>query len=370
MDRPAEPSTADVRMRGFARRTPVHAVHRLLEDRLDRLESQDVPVAGAAFRVLAQAITAPLDVPGFDRSAMDGYAVIATETFGACSSNPLAFRLMGQSLPGRPYAGGLRPGQAVRIMTGAAMPAGATAVAVAEVCREENETVWISAPFPPGKNIGRRGEDVAAGRRVLEAGRRLRPQDAALAASLGLSSLLVVRRPAVDLLATGDELLPPGSTPAGDRIIDSNSVMLAALVSRDGGSPAPVLRLPDKAAAIRKALMTCRGDLVLISGGSSVGTEDHAPLVLREIGELPVHGVGVRPASPTGIGFLPHPEGNSARPVFLLPGNPVSCLCAYDLFAARALAILSGRPARLPYRSLTRPLARKVFLYGETTGSS
>src|SRR5262249_45149283 len=164
----------------------------------------------------------------------------------------------------------------------------------------------------------------------------------------------VVRRPTVAVLVTGDELLPCGARPEGYRIVDSNSVMLAALVRRDGGLPSAPQLVPDRYETVRQAMTAATEDILLVSGGSSVGLEDHAPRVLAELGEVNVHGVALRPASPTGLGFL------RGRPVFLLPGNPVSCLCAYDLFAARAVRRLGGRPEALPYRTCRLPLARKI----------
>src|SRR5262249_33993424 len=140
----------------------------------------------------------------------------------------------------------------------------------------------------------------------------------------------------------------------GYRIVDSNSVMLAALVRRDGGVPLPVQMLRDQADLLRQALGESTADVVIISGGSSVGVEDHAPRVLAELGELAVHWVALRPGSPTGVGFL------RGRPVFLLPGNPVSCLCAYDLFAGRAVRRLGGRSTDLPHRFRDLPLERKI----------
>jgi molybdopterin molybdotransferase len=173
-------------------------------------------------------------------------------------------------------------------------------------------------------------------------------------ASIGVAAVSVVRRPRVAILITGDELLPAGARPEGCRIVDSNSVMVAALVQRDGGEPETAPLIPDRREAVRAAVQGADADAVLVSGGSSVGQEDHAPAVLAELGELAVHGVALRPASPTGVGFL------GGRPVFLLPGNPVSCLCAYDLFAGRAVRRLGGRPAEMPYRTTRLPLASKV----------
>src|SRR5262249_26019514 len=138
------------------------------------------------------------------------------------------------------------------------------------------------------------------------------------------------------------------------RIVDTNSIMLNALVRRDGGIPVAAQLVPDSRDAIEAALLQAGGDAILVSGGSSVGQEDHAPRVLAELGELSVHGMALRPASPAGIGFL------HGRPVFLLPGNPVSCLCAYDFFAGAAIRRLGGRSMEWPYRSRKLRLARKI----------
>jgi molybdopterin molybdotransferase len=184
----------------------------------------------------------------------------------------------------------------------------------------------------------------------------LRPQDLGVLSGLGIDRVEVVRRPRVSVLVTGDELLPPGSPPSGCRFADMNSPMLAALVARDGGIPGVVGPLADRREEVREALAAeaAASDLVLISGGSSTGPEDHAPGLVAELGELPVHGVALRPASPTGLGFL----GGVA--VVLLPGNPVSCLCAYDLFAGRIVRRLGARPAGWPYRPVVLPLGRKL----------
>jgi molybdopterin molybdotransferase len=357
-------------MRGFRDRAEVEAVLRLLADRVRPLSAEPVPLGGCAGRVLAEDVVSRFAVPGFDRAAMDGYALRAEETFGAGPYNPLSLAVIGESLPGRPFAGRVEPGQAVRIMTGAPIPDGADAVLPVEQASEHDGVLAVVEPVPPARHVGRRGEDVAVGARVLPAGRRLRPQDAGLLASIGVGSISVVSRPRVAVLVTGDELLPPGSAPWGHRIIDSNSVMLAALVRRDGGVPLETTYVPDRADAVEAALTGADADVILVSGGSSVGKEDHAPSIVARLGELPVHGVALRPASPSGVGFLERyccqpscekarssPEG---RPVFLLPGNPVSCLCAYDLFAGRAVRLLGGRSFDLPYPTRTLPLGAKV----------
>jgi molybdopterin molybdotransferase len=350
----ARPEFFDIRMRGFRNRAEVSDVVQLLDGRVRSLAGESVAILEAAGRVLAEDVRADVAVPGFNRAAMDGYALRAEESFGAGPYNPLQLRIVGESLPGRPFAGCMSAGQVVRIMTGAPMPNGADAVLPVELVREDNCNLVISEAVSPQRHVSRRGEDVAPGSTALAAGRVLRPQDLGLLASLGIASVRAVRKPRVDILITGDELLPVGSRPEGFRIVDSNSVMLSALVKRDGGEPCIAPLLPDRRELLLEAMRASVADVLLVSGGSSVGQEDHAPALLAELGDLTVHGVALRPASPTGVGFL------GVRPVFLLPGNPVSCLCAYDLFASRAVRLLGGRGPQMPYRPLLLPLASKI----------
>jgi molybdopterin molybdotransferase len=205
----------------------------------------------------------------------------------------------------------------------------------------------------PHKHVGQLGEDVRRSDVVARAGRVLRPQDIGLLSSLGFSTAAVIRRPRVRVLITGNELLPMGTTPEGFRITDANGPMLAALVARDEGTPVMSPIVPDDRDAILAA-MRQDADVILVAGGSSVGQEDHVPTLLSEHGELTVHGVAMRPSSPTGMGRL------DGRLVFLLPGNPVSCLCAYDFFAGRAIRALGGRCRDWPYRRLKARLTRKL----------
>ena len=356
-------------MRGFARRTTVEDALAWVDRHAQRLPSELVSIWEAAGRVLARDATSPADVPGFARSMMDGFAVHAADTQGAGTYNRLPLAIKGQSLPGQPFEGAVCRGQAVRIMTGAPLPAGADAVLPAEKTETEGATLLALEDVPPGKNVGRRGEDVAAGEVVLAAGRVLRPQDVGLLSSMGSADVEVAGRPRVRIVVTGNELLPAGSGAVADgrcRIVDSNGPMLAALVARDGGEvamaseerePSDSLRasyvVPDDPAAILAAMQS-EADVILVSGGSSVGQEDHAPLLLAKHGELAIHGVAMRPSSPTGMGLL------GGRLVFLLPGNPVSCLCAYDFFAGRAIRLLGGRRAEWPYLRRRVPLVRKL----------
>ena len=228
-----QPPFFDVRMRGFRDRAEVADVIRLLDERVMPLGAEAVATCDAFGRVLAVDVRAEVAVPGFDRAAMDGYAVRAEETFGAGPFNPLELRIVGESMPGRPFIGEIISGQTARIMTGAPLPAGVDAVLPVEMAEEfekgDARLLRVREPISPGRHVGRRGEDVEPGNIVLRAGRVTRPQDLGLLASLGVVTVSVIRRPTVDILITGNELLPAGARPEGCRIVDSNSVMLAAL---------------------------------------------------------------------------------------------------------------------------------------------
>jgi len=362
MNRPTSETSTDVRMRGFARRHTVAAALEWLDGQLQPfdvtqgrlLDAETVPVGLAAGRVLATSVVSDVDVPGFDRATMDGYAVDAASTDGAAPYNRLPLTVIGDSMPGRPFDGSVRSGEAVRVMTGAPIPRGADAVVPAEFVEIDSPArVHALAAVSPAKNVGRRGEDIPRGATVLERGRVLRPQDVGVLSSVGHGQISVLRRPRVRLVVTGNELLPAGSRPHGVHIADANGPMLAALVERDGG----VVDFPglvcDDRQAILDALMA-DADIVIVSGGSSVGVEDLAPTLVAEHGELAIHGIAMRPSSPTGLGTI------GRRLVFLLPGNPVSSLCAYDFFAGRAIRALGGRDKAWPYRVVRAALGRKI----------
>jgi molybdopterin molybdotransferase len=293
-------------MKGFAERADVEEVDDFLLRHTRALAAEDVELLACAGRVLAADLRAEVDVPGFRRAAMDGYAVRGEDTFGASAYDPIALAIDGQALPGRPFSGSLGAGRAVRIMTGAPLPTGADAVVMAEVCDEQDGRVEVREAVAPRKNVGAVGEDIAAGEVVLRRGRRLRPQDVGLLASIGVARAPCVRRPRVQLVVTGDELLPAGQRPEGALIVDSNSVVLRALVARDGGELLPFEILPDRADRVREVLRAGadEADLILVSGGSSVGQEDHAPRLVSELGTLDSHGVSMRPSSPAGVGRI------------------------------------------------------------------
>ncbi len=350
----APPDPATIRMRGFTQRAPVEAVWDWLAEQVTPLGPETVPVARAHGRILAQELRAPEPVPPFRRAAMDGYALHGEETVGASAYNPLPFRLLGEAFPGSPFPGSVPKGSCVRIMTGAPVPEGADAVLPAEHAQESGNRVEVSDTVPSRKHVGPVGEDIEEGEVLLREGHRLRPQDVGLIASLGRDQAAVVGRPRVRIVVTGNELAGPGTERAPAQIFDANTDMLKGLLARDGGVLEAAHRVGDDAEAIRERLTADGADVVIVTGGSSVGAEDHAPALLAECGELAFHGVAMRPSAPTGIGRL------GAAPVFLLPGNPVSCLAGHELFAGRAVRLCAGRDPDFPNASIRVPLTRKI----------
>jgi len=340
-------------MQGFTRRHTVQEALSWLDARLRPLESEEVPLRNAAGRVLASAVVSDIDVPSFDRSTMDGYAVVADSTEGATPYNRIPLKVVGDAMPGSPFTRTVARDEAVRIMTGAPMPSGADSVLPAESVDSSGETIAAISEVSPQKNVGHRGEDFVRGTTLLEAGRVLRPQDIGVLSSIGLATARLVCRPRVRLVITGNELLPTGSKPHDYQITDANGPMLAALAERDGALVDFPGLIRDDGDAILAAL-NADAHVVIVSGGSSVGIEDLAPMLLAKHGELAVHGIAMRPSSPTGMGTL------GSRLVFLLPGNPVSALCAYDFFAGRAIRALGGRSKEWPYRAVRGTLTRKI----------
>jgi molybdopterin molybdotransferase len=341
-------------MRGFRTRTSVDEFLNLIKQCCSANAGEVVDVIDCPGSVLAEDIVSPVNIPGFDRSAMDGFALKGEETFGADTYNPLSFTVIGEVTPGRTFQGEIGKGQAVRIMTGAPLPKGANAVLMAEYTEQKGDQVEALQAVAPGKNVSKIGEDIRVNEILFGKNRKLRIQDAAVMASTGIGNIKVIAKPAVDVLITGNEILQPGQKPEGVKIVDSNSVLLRHLIRRDGGLVRNIHYLPDKRDLIRQAIQDSTADIVCLSGGASVGVEDFASALVAELGELLVHGVAMRPASPTGFGTI------GRKKIFLLPGNPVSALAAYDFFVRIAIRIMGGQSLEWPYRQKSVTLATKI----------
>ena len=307
---------------------------------VDPLAPVRLPVGSALGLVLAEDVVAAVDLPGFDNSAMDGYAVRAADLAGATPEHPVVLPVVGDVAAGDTARHVLPPGRAMRIMTGAPLPEGADAVVPVELSDGGSRSVALSLEPQVGRHLRHRGEDVRAGDVVLRAGARLGPGHLALAAAANVARLSVHPRPRVTVVSTGDELAPPGSVLQHGQIVDSNQVMLRALVEAAGAEVAAALHLDDDAAAVRAfvAEPTGRPDLVVTSGGVSMGVHDTVKEVLTAEGGVDFVKVAVRPGMPQGSGLL----GRSRTPVVTLPGNPVSSFASFHVFALPVIRRLAG----------------------------
>jgi molybdopterin molybdotransferase len=313
-----------------------------------------VPLLEALGRVLAEEVRAPHDVPPFDNSAMDGYAVAA----GAEGE----LVVTGEARAGSPWPAAVAAGTAVRISTGAPVPAGTGAVVPLERAPERYGRVVVAA-VEPGANVRRAGEDARAGETVLDAGHELDPAALGVIASTGRASADCARRPLVALLATGDELTPPGEPLAPGRIWSSNPVALAGQVRQAGGDVESLETVADDREATRAALAgsLARADVVCVSGGVSVGPHDHVRAALADLGvEERFWRVALRPGKPTWFGVA---RGPSPVLAFGLPGNPVSAMVTFQLFVRPALRAIQGAdPASSRARAvLAQPLPRNPW---------
>ena len=297
-----------------------------------RLDAEPVEVERALNRVLARDVAATGDVPPFPCSAMDGYAVRA----GAAGR---VLDVIGESRAGSPFDQELSDGQAVRISTGAAVPSGATAVIRQEDVEAEGKQIETMAPTGEGENVRPRGEDMASGAIVLRAGTALGAVELGAAVAAGVATVSVARRPRVTVLCTGDELRAPGEPLRPGEIHNSNAPMLAALATNCGAIADDGARLPDDRTITQTSLGEAleRSDVVVVSGGVSVGPHDHVKPALAALGVEEVFwGVALQPGKPTWFGTL------DGRLVFGLPGNPVSAAVTFALFARPALLALQG----------------------------
>ena len=324
------------------------------------LEPEIVSLTTARGRILAEELVSSEALPPFSRSTMDGYAVRAADTFGCSESETALLTVIGEVAMGASgQALSLRPGQAARIWTGGELPQKADAVVMVEYTQPfDHETVAIFRPVAPGENVIRAGEDYAPGTVVLDRGSRLRPQDLGVLSGLGITSVPVYRRPRVAILSTGDELVPADQTPPPGKIRDINSTTLAALVEETGSIALSYGICDDD---FDRMLAVCNqalaeADVLLLSGGSSVGQRDFTQRVFAAVpdSQMLVHGVSVRPGKPTILAR----QGNKA--LFGLPGHVASALVVFHCFVRPLLRQYSGLGATLGLRTVKAITAQQI----------
>lgn len=342
-------------MRPFTRTIPVDEARAIIDATVHPIgRTERVPLAAALGRVLAGNITADADVPPFSRAGMDGYAVRAVDTTGAGRSSARTLDCIGQVFTGDAPTRGIGRGECLEIATGAPMPDGADAVVMVEETFRDGRTVQVFAPVVPQQNVGRRGADIHAGQTVLCQGDALNPSRLGAAAALGIGDLDVFAKPRVTILSTGNEIVEPGRPLAPGQIYDINRFTLSAIVSDNGGVAVPRRIARDTIDDLERAIDESIGDdLILFSGGSSVGERDFILDVLQKRGETLFHGLAVKPGKPTAFGRI------GPTPFFGLPGYPTSCLSNAYIFVAPALRKMARLAPRRD-RTVLLPLGRRV----------
>ena len=349
------------RLKGFEKLTSVDDALGIFLDALKpkRLQLESISIEDAVDRVAGENIAAPTDLPRFDRSAVDGYAIRADDTFEVTQLKPHTFKLTREKI--------VRKGYAREIWTGNTVPEGATAVVMIEHTRKLKNGIEIIMPVTPGENVSRKGEDIRRGEIALEAGTRVNAYHVGLLAALGISEVDVVRKPQVAIISTGNELVELGKVPSPSQIINSNRFVLSGLCQELGAEPEYLGIVKDEEKDIRAKIVEglTKADIVITTGGTSVGVADLVPLVVSKLDKhgIVVHGVAMRPGMPTALGIL------KRKPVFVLSGNPAAAVFGFEVFVRPTILRLLGvqsEPRTWVEARLTRRVAgalgRRVYL--------
>jgi molybdopterin molybdotransferase len=368
-------------MRPFEGTMPLAEARAIIEQAIAPIErTESIRVLDANGRVLARDVAAETDVPPFSRAAMDGYAVRSADTAGASRQSPVALRCIEQTFTGQVSSRSIGPGQCIEVATGAPVPHGADAVVIVEDTETPNSQlptpnndgppnhlrqgyggqegghyeVRVLASVQPQQNIGRQGADISRGQTVLRAGTFLNASRAGALSALGLTTVDVYAKPRVAILSTGDEIVDPGTPLAPGQIYDINKVTLSAVVSDHGGVPVPFRTAVDTLEDLSRSVDACLAEDVLVfSGGSSVGRRDLIIDVIAAKGEVLFHGIAVKPGKPTAFGRI------GSKLVFGMPGYPTSCLSNAYILLAPALRRIARLPPQ-PFRSVTLPLGARI----------
>jgi molybdopterin molybdotransferase len=325
---------------------------------ITRLNYELVQIERAPGRVLAEDLVSQVNVPSYNRSAMDGYAVVAADTFGSSQTSPILLSLANQVDIGKYPTFQLRKGEAAEITTGAILPAGADAVVMLEYVRKTDmKQIEVQTSVIPGENVSKAGEDVRPGDLVLKQGTRLKPPDVAMLAELSMDKVRVVRKPIVAIVCSGNELVELGTPPSPGEILNTNRFLLLAMIEQLGASSNYLGiakdSVEDICRLIRKGL--AEADIVLVTGGTSVGGKDLVPDAVNVVGKpgMVVHGISIRPGMPTGLAAV------NGKPIVLLSGQPVAAMIGFDVFVRPLVLRLLGTEDE-PVAIVTARTSRRV----------
>ncbi len=306
-----------------------------------KIQSEELSILDAAGRIIAQDISSPVNLPDFSRSSMDGYAVRAQDTFGASESLPAYLQVAGEVLMGEEPDFEIVKGKSAKIATGGMLPKGSDAVVILEHTQAiDKDNIEVFEAVAAGENVVQIGEDIKKNEIILKRGHKIRPQDVGALAGIGINKITVYAKPKVSIIATGNEIIDINEPAQFGKVRDINSYYLSALISSDGGIPARKGIIRDDHAELRRVVegSLMEADIVILSGGSSVGTRDLTARVIDDIGEpgILVHGVSIKPGKPTIIGVV------NKKPVFGLPGHPAAVGVSYGLFVRDVIRKLAG----------------------------
>jgi len=338
---------------------------------LPALSFEEFSLSKTLGRVLAQDILSPSDQPAFDRATMDGYAVRSGDTFGAAESRPALLTVTGDILMGTMPDRDIARGECMKIATGGALPRGADAVVMFEQTQPiDDRTIEVVKAVAPEENVSKTGDDMKKGEAVFAKGQVIRPQDMAALAGMGITRVQVFARPRVAIISTGNEIVPADTVPGPGQIRDSNSYQLEGLITLAGGIAVKKGILPDDFDRLRAVLEEASSDcqIVLFTGGSSVGTADFTARVINELGPpgVLVHGVSIKPGKPLIIGLVKGKASGTSVPVFGLPGHQAAVAICFEQFVRPVLLRFTGAvsdPALeglSPYRTVKAKLSRSV----------
>ncbi len=345
---------------GFSKLTPLEIALKQLFSNVVLLSTEEIESTESLNRILASDIISEIDIPPYERSAMDGYAICAEDSFGASPNNPKTVNLIGKIEIGQSSDLILKKGEAIRISTGAAIPKEANAVIKIEDTELENELVTLYAAVVPGKNVSRKGEDMLKGTVVLTNGTQLKSKHIALLCSLGIKKLKVRMKPKVSVFATGDELVEVGNILEGNKIFNSNTPMISNLVKTYGGAVVNESTLEDNKEQIKENLKKASqdSDIVVFTGGTSVGTRDYLPEVMQEEAKVLTHGIAMRPGSPLLIGMF------NKSLVFCLPGTPVAAYICFLKVVGPTIRKMMGCSSIDPRIEINATISKDVPVSG------
>ncbi|MHA1300823.1 MAG: molybdopterin molybdotransferase MoeA [Candidatus Helarchaeota archaeon] len=344
----------DLHKHGFKKLTRIDNAWNLLTPYIKLLPDEEISSLEGVGRFLASDIISPLDVPHFNRSAMDGYAVLAEDTFGASPHNPKMLKIIDKIEINEISQKELKTGEAIKVATGSPIPLGANAVVKIEDTKLIDDKIEVYTPLSPGKNVSKKGEDVKKNDMILRKYHQLRPQDVTLFVACGIKTVKVFKKPKVAIISTGSELVELGSTPNIGQIIETNTHSLSLFTEQYGGIPIRLGIVDDDPEKIREILNEAlKYDIIVFSGGTSVGEKDFLPPIMEKEGKLLVHGNAIRPGSPTAIAIV------KDKPVFCLPGFPVATIIGFEVFVGPTIRKMQGAKILDP-----RPIVKAILKRG------